>query len=76
MVNIMRIITATELRNNLGKYIKLSQIEDIYITKNGKPYSKLTNALDNDIDDLLALGGIFENSDLTIDDTRIERLKK
>ena len=29
-------ITATELKNNLGKYLLLSATEDIYITKNGK----------------------------------------
>ena len=69
-------ITATELKNNLGKYIELSQTEDVYITKNGKPYSKLTNVLSNAIDDLLSLGGIFKDSDLTIDDTRMERLEK
>ncbi len=27
-------ITATELKMNLGKYLLLSQTEDIYITKN------------------------------------------
>lgn len=29
-------ITATEFKMNLGKYLMLSQTEDIYITKNGK----------------------------------------
>ena len=29
-------ITATEFKMNLGKYLLLSQTEDIYITKNGK----------------------------------------
>lgn len=69
-------ITATELKKNLGKYIELSQTEDIYITKNGKPYSKLSSALNNAIDDLLSLSGIFKDSELTIDDTRMERLEK
>lgn len=36
-------ITATELKMNLGKYLLLSATEDIYITKNGKVISKLTN---------------------------------
>lgn len=29
-------ITATELKLNLGKYLKLAEHEDIYITRNGK----------------------------------------
>ena len=32
-------ITATELKNNLGKYLLLSAKEDVFITKNGK-YNK------------------------------------
>lgn len=36
------LITATELKNNLEKYLLLSATEDIYITKNGKIIVKLT----------------------------------
>ena len=36
-------VTATELKNNLGKYLVLSATEDIFITKNGKVVAKLTN---------------------------------
>ena len=32
-------ITATELKNNLGKYLLLSATEDIFITKNGKIFN-------------------------------------
>ncbi len=35
-------ITATELKQNLGKYLLLSASEDVYITKNGKVVAKLT----------------------------------
>lgn len=37
------LITATELKQNLGKYLLLSVHEDIYITRNGKTIAKLTN---------------------------------
>ena len=37
-------ITATELKNNLGKYLDLAIKEDIIITKNGKHIAKLTSA--------------------------------
>ena len=36
-------ITATELKNNLGKYLILAATEDIFITKNGKTIAKLTS---------------------------------
>lgn len=39
----MMSISATELKNNLGKYLMLSATEDIFITKNGKTVAKLTN---------------------------------
>lgn len=35
-------ITLTELKANLGKYIIMSEREDILITKNGKIVSRLT----------------------------------
>ena len=35
-------ITLTELKENLRKYIELSQDEDILVTKNGKVVSRLT----------------------------------
>lgn len=36
-------ITATEFKNNLGKYLTLSKTQDIYITRNGKVIAKLSN---------------------------------
>lgn len=33
-------ITASELKNNLGKYIELAETEDIYVTKNGQQRKK------------------------------------
>ena len=37
-------ITLTELKGNLGKYVVMSQKEDILITKNGKIISRLTES--------------------------------
>lgn len=37
------VITATELKGNLGKYLELADREDIYVTKNGRQIAKLTN---------------------------------
>ena len=39
----MCIITATELKKNLGKYIDLSKTEDVIVKKNGKIITMLTS---------------------------------
>ena len=36
------VITATEIRNHIGKYLTLASNKDIYITKNGKTVAMLT----------------------------------
>lgn len=36
-------VTATEFKLNLGKYLDLVSLEDIWITRNGKTVAKLVN---------------------------------
>lgn len=36
-------VTATELKNNLEKYLELSATEDVFITQNGKVIAKGSN---------------------------------
>ena len=58
-------ITATELKNNLGKYLSISVTEDVFITKNGKIVAKLTNPYQDRVDTAKSLFGILpENADL------------
>ena len=52
-------ITATELKNNLGKYLLLSVTEDIFITKNGKIIAKLTNPYQDRVETAKSLFGIL-----------------
>lgn len=66
-------ITATELKQNLGKYLLLSAREDIYITKNGKVIAKLTNPHQNRVETAKSLFGILPE-DADIDAARNERL--
>jgi len=68
-------ITATELKENLSKYLTLSITEDVYITKNGKVISKLTNPYQNRVDIAKSMFGIFP-ADMTLEEVRDERLKK
>lgn len=68
-------ITATELKMNLGKYLLLSQTEDIYITKNGKVVAKLTNPNQDRVDIAKSLFGIIP-ADVTVEEAREERLSE
>ena len=66
-------ITATELKMNLGKYLLLSATEDIFITKNGKIISKLTNPFQERVDLVESLVGILP-ADITLEEAREDRL--
>lgn len=68
-------ITATELKNNLSKYLLLSATEDIFITKNGKIIAKLTNPFQDRVDIARSLFGLI-SSDITLDEAQEERLNK
>ncbi|MDO4619279.1 MAG: type II toxin-antitoxin system prevent-host-death family antitoxin [Lachnospiraceae bacterium] len=68
-------ITATELKMNLGKYLLLSETEDIYITKNGKVISKLSNPNRDRVAEMESLFGIIP-ADITCEEAREERLSK
>ena len=37
------IVTATEFKSNLGKYLDMVATQDVYITKNGKNIARLTS---------------------------------
>lgn len=68
-------ITATEFKMNLGKYLMLSQTEDIYITKNGKIVAKLTNPNQDRVDIAKSLFGVIP-ADVTLEEAKEERLSQ
>ena len=69
----MMSITATELKQNLSKYLLLSMTEDIYITRNGKVVSKLTNPFQDKLNTVDALFGSVPDT-VTLEEAREERL--
>ena len=66
-------ITATELKMNLSKYLLLSATQDIYITRNGKVVSKLTNPFQDKVGLVESLVGILPE-DMTEEEAKKERL--
>ena len=67
-------ITATELKMNIGKYLSLSETEDIYITRNGKVVAKLTNPFQDRVDAAKSLFGVLP-ADITLEEAKKERLE-
>jgi antitoxin (DNA-binding transcriptional repressor) of toxin-antitoxin stability system len=68
-------ITATELKNNLGKYLMLAATEDIFVTKNGKVVAKISNPYQDRVDIAKSLFGILP-ADVTLEEAREERLDR
>lgn len=68
-------ITATELKNNLGKYLLFSSTEDIYVTRNGKMISKLTSPYQDRVEIAKSLFGILPNR-MTLEQSKKERLEE
>ena len=73
-------ITFTELKGNLGKYVEMSQDEDILITKNGKIISRLTEPFTERKEKMekkkiaKELVGSIKGEYMSLDDIRVERL--
>ena len=51
-------IALSELKINIGKYVDLSETEDIYITRNGKQVAKLIGINRDRVADMKSLFGI------------------
>ncbi|MEE8827481.1 MAG: type II toxin-antitoxin system prevent-host-death family antitoxin [Eubacteriales bacterium] len=66
-------ITATELKNHLGKYLQLAETEDVFITRNGKTIAKLSNPNQDRVNIAKSLFGILPN-DMTLEESKEERL--
>ena len=68
-------ITATEFKENLGKYLEMATKEDIYISKNGKVIARLTDPFASRVDEARSLFGIIPEG-ITEYEARDERLSK
>jgi prevent-host-death family protein len=69
------LITATEFKNNIGKYLTLVNDEEIIITKNGKSIAKLTPLKEDKVEIMKSFFGSLSD-DISLEQSRAERLKK
>lgn len=71
------IVTATEFKTNLGKYLEMATSQDIFITKNGKSIARLTSPAVNKLALLDDLVGIVQKEKAMDENTiREERLSR
>ena len=68
-------ITATELKENLGKYLLMAATEDIFITQYGKVVAKLTTPMQDRVAIAESLFGILPQR-MTLEEARAERLNE
>ena len=66
-------ITATELKQNLGRYLLLAATEDIKKKKNGKVVAKLSNPNQDRVNMAKSLFGVLPQ-DITLEEAKNERI--
>ena len=72
----MTIITATELRENIGHYLDTVANNEVYISKNGKLVAKLTNPSVDKQAILDSLVGITARNPVSLEEAKKERLAR
>ena len=65
-------ITATELKANLSKYLRLAEKEDIFITQYGRVVAKLTNPFQDRMETAESLFGVLPST-ITLEEAMDER---
>ena len=75
-MEITMLVTATEFKSNIGKYLTLVATEDVFITKNGKNIAKLSSTRHDKVEIMKSLFGIVPNDGTTLEQAREERLAR
>lgn len=68
------VVTATDLKNNLGRYLEVAQREEVLITRNGEPYATLSSVRNDRLGRMESLFGILPH-EATAEDARNSRLE-
>ena len=71
------VVTATDLKTNLGKYLDLLDTEDIIITRNGRRIAKMIRDEEDVLAEVQSLYGILavggEENKIEISEERVRR---
>ena len=67
-------VTSTDFKLNLGRYLEMVNHEEIVITKNGKRIAKLVADEENLVDVAKSLFGLIPNINMSDDEIKAERM--
>jgi prevent-host-death family protein len=70
------VITATELKANIGQYLNAVSEDAVYITRNGKVVAKLSSPAQDKQAILDSLVGITAENPVSLEEARKERLSR
>ncbi len=71
------IVTATQLKNNLGRYLEIVHKDDsIIVTKNGEPIAKIIPFVLDKKAALDSLVGLVPDTGMSLDNIKAGRLSK
>ena len=70
------IITATELKENIGHYLNTVSEDEVFITKNGKIVAKLSSPNQDKQAVLDSLVGLTANNPVSLEYAKKERLSR
>ncbi|MDR1192709.1 MAG: type II toxin-antitoxin system prevent-host-death family antitoxin [Peptococcaceae bacterium] len=66
-------VTATEFKNNIGKYLALVSVEDVFVTKNGRGIAKLSDISSDRQSILDDLVGLTSANPISLDEAKAAR---
>jgi prevent-host-death family protein len=70
------LVTATDFKENLGKYLNTVTKDDVYITKNGKIVARLSKTTQDKQAILDSLLGIAEENPVSLEEAKAARLAR
>jgi len=70
------IITTTELKANIGRYLRAVSEDEVFITKNGKIIAKLSGPAQDKQAILDSLVGITAGNPVSLEEAKKERLSR
>lgn len=68
------VVSTTELKQNLSKYLLMAEREDVFITRKGKVVAKLTNPNQDRVDMARSLFGVAPG-DMSAEEAHRERIE-
>lgn len=66
-------VSVSELKTNIGKYIDMAELQDIFVTKNGKQVAKIVSTKVDRVASMKSIFGVVP-PDVDLDKVKAERL--